>query len=132
MSEGNAWTEDVTKVVADCAYTLNYEVGMSCRFRQLPSEDGSRTIEVFLEMTHSGQEFDLTWLVKFTDSPDAGIHFELFAPPIGGGNLWVEHRGTVADLRADTRALPVFIRGYFIGRNSVATGEMAEASTPPD
>ena len=132
MTEDNAWTEDVTKVVAARAYSLNYEEGMSCRFRPIPSEDGSRTIEVLLEMTHSGQAFDLTWLVKFTDSPDTGIQFELFAPPVGGGNLWTEHRGTVAELREDAQALPVFIRGYFIGRNSVTAGEMAEASTPPD
>ena len=132
MSEDNAWTEDVTKAVADRAYTLNYEEGMSCRFRPIPSEDGSRTIEVLLEMTHSGQAFDLTWLVKFTASPDAGIDFELFAPPVGGGNLWTEHYDTVAKLREDAEALPVFIRGYFVGRNSVAIGEAAEASTPPD
>ena len=36
MSEDNAWTEDVTKVVADCAYSLNYEEGMSCRFSRYP------------------------------------------------------------------------------------------------
>ena len=132
MSEDNAWTEDVTKAVADRAYTLNYEEGMSCRFRPIPSEDGFRTIEVLLEMTHSGQAFDLTWLVKFTDSPDAGIDCELFAPPVGGGNLWTEHYDTVAKLREDAEALPVFIRGYFVGRNSVAIGEAAEASTPPD
>jgi hypothetical protein len=132
MTEDNAWTEDVTKVVADRAYSLNYEEGMTCGFRPIPSADGSRTIEVLLEMTHSGQAFDLTWLVKFTDSSDTGIHFELFAPPVGGGNLWTEHRGTVAELMEDAQALPVFIRGYFIGRNSVAAGEIAEASTPPD
>ena len=132
MTEDNAWAEDVTKVVADRAYSLNYEEGMSCRFRPIPSEDGSRTIEVLLEMTHSGQAFDLTWLVKFTDSPDTGIQFELFAPSVGGGNLWTEYRGTVAELKEDAHALPVFIRGYFIGRNSVAAGEIAEASTPPD
>ena len=83
-------------------------------------------------MTHSGQAFDLTWLVKFTDSPDTGIYFELFAPPVGGGNLWTEHYGTVAKLRQDAEALPVFIRGYFVGRNSVAVGEIAEANTTPD
>ena len=132
MSEDNAWTEDVTKVVADRAYTLNYEVGMSCRFRPIPSEDGSRTIEVLLEMTHSGQEFDLTWLVKFADSPEAGVDFELFAPPIGGGDLWTEHYDSVAKLQDATEALPVFIRGYFIGRNSVAIGEAAEANATPD
>ena len=132
MSEDNAWTEDVTKVVADRAYTLNYEEGMSCRFRPIPSEDRSRTIEILLEMTHSGQAFDLTWLVKFSDDPATGIDFELFAPPIGGGNLWVEHHDAVSTFKEDAQAISVFIRGYFVGRNSVPTEEIAEENPTPD
>ena len=132
MSEDNAWTEEVTKAVADRAYSLNYEEGMSCRFRPIPSEDGTRSIEIFLEMTHSGQAFDLTWLIKFTDNPDTGIDFELFAPPVGGGTLWAEHCSTVAKLKEDAQAIAVFIRGYFVGRNSVAVGALAEAETTPD
>lgn len=130
MSEDNAWTEEVKTAIADRAYTLNYDEGMSCRFRPLPSEDRSRTIEVYLETTHLGQPFDLTWLVRFTDSPETGIDFDLVAPADAGGSLWKNHYDTVAKLKDDAYVLPFFIRGYFVGRDSVATGASAGENTP--
>ena len=115
----SSWAEQVKQVIATRAYSLNYDEGMQCRFMPVKSEAGSHTIEVQLEMTHSGQPFDLTWFVRYADDPSAGIQFELAAPPTEGGVLWTDRYDSLDRLRADAQVLPVFIRGYFVGRKSV-------------
>lgn len=116
MSTDNAWTDEIKLALEDRAYSLNYNEGVQCRFRFLPTEDPNRTIEIFLETTHSGHPFDLTWLIRYTDNPAAGIDFELIAPPQEGGMLWKAHHDTVLAMRHDAHAIPVFIRGFFVGR----------------
>jgi hypothetical protein len=116
MSEENAWIEQVKVALEDRAYSLNYNEGMQCRFRQLPLEGATRTIEILLETTHAGHPFDLIWLTRFTDDPAAGIAFDLSAPPNEGGVLWQAHHDTVLKFREDAHAIPVFVRGFFLGR----------------
>jgi hypothetical protein len=120
MSEGTStWADQVKKVVSERAYSLNYDVGMQCRFMPVKSEQGSHTIEILMETTHLGHAFDLHWFVKYADDPSAGIQFELVAPADKGGLLWQDEYDSLERLRADAEALPVFIRGYFVGRSSV-------------
>ena len=131
MSDGNptpTWAEQVKKVIADRAYSLNYDEGMQCRFMPVKSEAGSHTIEVQMEMTHSGHPFDLTWRTTHTDDPSGQIVFELIAPPGEGGTLWKDQYDSLERLRADAQVLPVFIRGYFVGRRSVAAATPAPAA----
>jgi hypothetical protein len=128
MSEGtSSWAEQVKKVVADRAYSLNYDVGMQCRFMPVKSEQGSHTVEILMETTHLGHPFDLSWFVRFADDPLAGIQLELVAPPNEGGVLWQDRYDSLDRLRADAEALPVFIRGYFVGRRAALTA----SATPP-
>ena len=117
------WAEQVKKLISDRAYSLNYEEGMQCRFMPVKSEGGSHTIEVHLEMTHSGHPFDLNWFVRYSDAPSSDIEFELLAPPSEGGSLWSERYASLDRLRADAQVLPVFIRGYFVGRRSIAAAD---------
>lgn len=129
MSETlSSWAEQVKQVIADRAYSLNYDEGMQCRFMPMKSEAGSHTIEVLMEMTHSGHPFDLSWLVRFGDDPSSGIRFELAAPPTEGGTLWKDQYDSLDKLRADAQVVPVFIRGYFVGRKAVTNATGAEAS----
>jgi hypothetical protein len=119
MSEAtSSWAEQVKKVVSDRAFSLNYEVGMQCRFLPVKSEQGSHTIEILMETTHLGHPFDLHWFVKYADDPGAGVRFELVAPPAEGGMLWHEQHDSIDRLRADAEILPAFIRGYFVGRSA--------------
>ena len=121
MSEATtSWTEQVKRVVSERAYSLNYDVGMQCRFMPVKSEQGSHTIEILMETTHLGHPFDLQWFVKFADDPSGGIVFEIVVPPAEGGLLWHDQYDSLDRLRADARDLPVFIRGYFVGRNGGA------------
>ena len=123
MTEPNppsAWAEQVKKIVSDRAYTLNYDVGMQCRFMPVKSEQDAHTIEILMETTHLGHPFDLQWFVKYTNDEDDGIRFEVVAPPGEGGTLWDEHLGSLDRLRAEGLALPAFIRGYFVGRNAMS------------
>ena len=126
-SAAPAWADQVKKIISDRAFTLNYEVGMQCRFMPMKSEQGAHTIEILMETTHLGHSFDLQWFVKYTDEPAGGIRFELVAPADKGGLLWREEHDSLERLRADAEALPTFIRGYFVGRNSVATASVAQA-----
>ena len=121
----SSWAEQVKKVVAERAYTLNYEDGIQCRFLPLKSEQGAHTIEVLLETTHMGHPFDLSWFVKCADDAAAGIRFELVAPAGEGGMLWQDQYETLDRLRQDAQVLPVFIRGYFVGRSAAAAATAA-------
>ena len=114
-----SWAEQVKKVIADRAYSLNYDDGIQCRFMPVKSESGSHTIEVLMETTHMGHPFDLQWFVKYGDDPSAGIRFELVAPASEGGLLWRDQYDSLDRLRKDALVLPVFIRGYFVGRSFV-------------
>lgn len=116
MSEPNAWIDQVTVALEDRAYSLNYNEGVQCRYRKLPMEGAIHTIEIFLETTHAGHPFDLTWLTRFSEDPGAGIDFDLSAPANEGGLLWRAHHDTVEAFRLDAHAMPVFVRGFFIGR----------------
>jgi hypothetical protein len=128
MSEAtSSWADQVKKVISDRAYSLNYDVGMQCRFMPVKSEQGAHTIEILMETTHLGHPFDLQWFVRYADDPSAGIQFELYAPAAEGGLLWREDHQSLDRLRADAEALPVFIRGYFVGRNAVLA---AQTSAP--
>ena len=130
MSETtSSWAEQVKKVISDRAYSLNYDVGMQCRFMPIKSEEGSHTIEILMETTHLGHAFDLQWFVKYADQQSKGIRFQLVAPPAEGGMLWDEQYTTLDRLRADAEALPAFIRGYFVGRSSVPAP--AAPAAPP-
>ena len=44
-----AWADQVKKIVSDRAFTLNYDVGMQCRFMPVKSEQGAHTIEILME-----------------------------------------------------------------------------------
>jgi hypothetical protein len=113
MSEAtSSWADQVKKVISDRAYSLNYDVGMQCRFMPVKSEQGAHTIEILMETTHLGHPFDLQWFVRYADE---------------GGLLWREDHQSLDRLRADAEALPVFIRGYFVGRNAVLA---AQTSAP--
>ena len=125
----SSWAEQVKQVIATRAYSLNYDEGIQCRFMPVKSEGGSHTIEVQLEMTHSGHPFDLSWFVKYADDPSAGIRFELVAPPAEGGLLWQDGYDSLDRLRADAQVLPVFIRGYFVGRRSVLAAPTPSGET---
>ncbi len=116
MSDENPWVDQVKTALGDRAYSLNYSEGMQCRYRELPLDGATRTIEIFLETTHAGHPFDLTWLTRCTDDPASGIDFDLSAPANEGGVLWQAHHDTLLGFRGDAHAIPVFIRGYFLGR----------------
>ena len=113
------WADDVKETVAQRAYTLNYEDGVQTRVLPLQSAEGRHTWELKLEMTHSGHEFDLTWLVRWTDAEIDGIWFDLVAPPNEGATIWSEQFVSIPMFRAASEALPVFMRGFFVGRESV-------------
>jgi len=127
-SAAPAWADQVKKIISDRAFTLNYEVGMQCRFMPMKSEQGAHTIEILMETTHLGHPFDLQWFVRYGDDPSAGIRFELVAPADKGGLLWQDDFDALDRLRTDAEALPVFIKGYFVGRNSVAAAPVEQAS----
>lgn len=121
MSEQTAWPDQVRVALEDRAYSLNYSEGMQCRYKPLPDEAGIHTIEIFLETTHAGFPFDLTWRTRYSDDPAAGIDFELTAPTNEGGVLWKVHHDTLLGFRQDAHAIPVFVRGFFVGRATAAT-----------
>ena len=56
---------------------------------------------------------------RFLGSPIDGIQFELVAPPTEGGTIWSEHFTSLPMFRAASDVLPVFMRGFFVGRESV-------------
>lgn len=112
------WPEQVEKIVADRAYTLNYEDGLQCRFAPIRSEGGVHTVEIFLETSHSGDPFDLLWFVKCGDDASVPIRFEVVAPDAEGAVLWRDDFATLDRLRRNAEALPIFIRGYFAGRKA--------------
>jgi hypothetical protein len=124
MSEAEAmspWAAEVKETVAQRAYTLNYEDGVQCRVLPLQSENGRYAWEISLETTHAGQPFDLTWIVRWTDSESNGIELELIAPASEGGTLWHEAFVSVPHFSAAADVVPVFIRGYFVGREAALT-----------
>jgi hypothetical protein len=126
MSEGtSSWAEQVKKVVSDRAFTLNYEVGMQCRFMPMKSEQGAHTIEILMETTHFGHPFDLQWFVRYADDAAAGIRFQLVAPPAEGGMLWNDLYESLDRLKAEAEILPAFIRGYFVGRQAALSAQTA-------
>jgi hypothetical protein len=131
MSEPNAtnpWPDEIKVALEDRAYSLNYVEGVQCRFRPLPDEGETHAIEIFLETTHMGHPFDLTWITRYTNDPATGIDFEISAPENEGGLVWKAYHTTVLALRQDAQAIPVFIRGFFTGR---ALGlRAAEAAKP--
>jgi hypothetical protein len=114
------WSDEVKESVAKRAFSLNYEDGVQTRVLPPESAEGRHSWELKLEMTHSGHEFDLTWWVRWTDSEADGIAFELVAPPTEGATLWQEKFTSIPMFRAASDVLPVFIRGYFVGRESVS------------
>lgn len=114
--QANPWSDQIKVALEDRAYSLNYAEGVQCRFRELPVENGLKTIEIFLETTHMGYPFDLTWLTRYTDDPTRGIDFELSAPADEGGLLWQAQHDSVQKFREDAHAIPIFIRGFFVGR----------------
>ncbi|MSR35715.1 MAG: hypothetical protein EXR95_03580 [Gemmatimonadetes bacterium] len=128
MSETPTWPEQVKKVVSDRAYSLNYDDGVQCRFLPVKSEEGSHTIEILMETTHSGDPYDLQWFVKYADDPAAPIRFQLVAPETEGGVLWSDEYQSLDRLREAAQVLPVFIRGYFVGRRSAAAVGAAPAA----
>lgn len=136
MTEPSSWAEQVKAIIADRAYSLNYDEGMQCRFMPVKSEEGRHTIEIHLEMTHSGHPYDLAWFIRYADA-QGPIEFELVAPPGEGGTLWKERILELDRLKRDAQVLPVFIRGYFVGRNSVRAAALtpsapaADAAAPP-
>lgn len=132
MSEGNSWQDEVRQAVADRAYALNYEEGIQCRV--MPStppegeegeegqeQQGPRTMEVYLDLPHGGHPFGLTWMVTYTDRSVDGIAMELVAPTEEGGSLWQTHYATIDRFRTAAHGLPLFINGFFAGRDSVQT-----------
>ncbi|MGH7289549.1 MAG: hypothetical protein ACREI8_16185 [Myxococcota bacterium] len=119
------WADEVKEAVAKRAYTLNYEDGVQTRVLPLQSAEGRHVWELKLEMTHSGHEFDLTWFVRWTDAEIDGISFELVAPPTEGATIWSEHFGSLPMFRAASDVLPVFMRGFFVGRESVINRQPA-------
>ncbi len=125
MSESTSWADQVKTIISDRAYSLNYDEGMQCRFLPVASAEGSNTIEIHLEMTHSGHPFDLTWFVRYADAPSP-IQFDLVAPPGEGGMLWSDSVTTLERLKQEALVLPVFIRGYFVGRRSVEQAAAAQ------
>ena len=129
MSEPSSWAEQVKAIIADRAYSLNYDEGMQCRFMPVKSEEGRHTIEIHLEMTHSGHPYDLTWFVRYADLPGT-IESELVAPPAEGGRLWRELITDLDRLKRDAQVLPVFVRGYFVGRASVQAAAPSGATAP--
>jgi hypothetical protein len=130
MSEDTtpSWAEQVKKVVSDRAFSLNYEVGMQCRFMPIKSDQGSHTIEILMETTHLGHPFDLQWFVRHGEDPAEGIGFELVAPPAEGGTLWSDRYDSLERLRTDAEILPAFIRGYFVGRSAALSAAAASSS----
>jgi hypothetical protein len=119
MSEQtSAWVEQIKKIIADRAYTLNYDDGVQSRFMPARTEGGQHVIEVLLETTHMGHPFDLKWLVTCGDDASAPIRFEIVSPE--GGVVWRETHRSVDKLRWDAQVIPTFIRGFFAGRASVA------------
>jgi hypothetical protein len=127
-STTNTWTDEIKVALEDRAYSLNYVEGVQCRFRPLPDEGETHGIEIFLETTHMGYPFDLTWITRYTNDPTGGIDFEISAPENEGGSLWKAHHKTVLELRQDAHAVPVYIRAFFTGR---ALGVRAAEATKP-
>ena len=130
MSQGTpSWADQVKKVVSDKAYALNYDVGFQCRFMPIKSEQGRHTIELLMETTHLGHPFDLQWFVRYSDDPGVLIESELVAPGNEGGVLLSEQYESLERLRAAADDMPVFIRGYFVGRSSVLSAPPASTTT---
>lgn len=121
MSEAatNPWIEEVKQAVTRQAYSLNYDDGVQCRVLPLRQEGEWHVWEISLETTHSGYPFDLTWLVRWTELPSDGIDFELIGTAAEGGSLWHERFISTARFEAAAQVMPVFLRGYFVGRESV-------------
>lgn len=120
MSEAtNPWVEEVKQAFTSQAYSLNYEHGVQCQVLPLRQEGEWSIWEINLETTHSGYPFDLTWFVRWTDRPSDGIDFELVGTAAEGGTLWHERFVSTARFSTAAQVLPVFLRGYFVGRKSV-------------
>lgn len=119
-NEPNPWVLSVQKAVGDRAYTMVYDIGFQCQVLPLRSDEGAHTMEIRIDMTHSGFPFDLTWRVSFTDRTADGIVHELLAPEHAGGSLWKQGYASVEELAPELAGLPFFIRGYFVGRETAA------------
>jgi hypothetical protein len=114
------WSDQVKESVGKRAFSLNYEDGVQTRVLPLVSAEGRHSWELKLEMTHSGHEFDLTWRVGWSEIEAEGIWFELEAPPTEGAMLWREQFTSISRFKAASDVISVFIRGYFVGRESVS------------
>ena len=131
MSEAeatNPWVEEVKQEVARQAYSLNYDDGIQCRVLPLRKEGDWHVWEIKLETTHSGYPFDLDWFVRWTDQPSDGVDFELVGTAVQGGTLWHERFVGSQRFAMAAQVLPVFLRGYFVGRESASAQAAAEAA----
>lgn len=124
-----SWKEEVEEVIAKQAYAMNYEHGITCRVLPTRSEEGTHSMQVALDLTHSGYEFDLDWFLRFSDDRSAGVTSRLVAAEEQGGNVREEGHWTVEDLRKAAAGMPYFVHGFFAGRRSCEAAESSQVSS---
>jgi hypothetical protein len=118
MEEANTFKTEVEEILAKQALALNYEYGMTSRILPTESHEGSHTIRLLLDLTHSSLDFDMAFVVRFADDDAKGVSWELVAPDSAGGKVWAEvHRGA-EDFRRAVAGLPYWVQGFFAGRAS--------------
>jgi hypothetical protein len=118
MEEVRDFKTEVEEILAKQALALNYEYGMTSRILPTESKEGSHTIRLLLDLTHSSLDFDMAFVVRVADDAAHGISWELVAPDDAGGKVWVEvHRGA-EDFRKAVAGLPYWVQGFFAGRAS--------------
>ena len=125
QAKAKPFKTEVEEALAKQALALNYEYGMTSRILPTETKDGTHTIQLMLDLTHSSLDFDLVFTVRFGDDPSRGVSWELAAPDGAGGKVWEEVNRGAEDLRRAVTGLPFYVQGFFAGRASLgAAGQV--------
>jgi hypothetical protein len=101
---------------------MNYEHGITCRILAAPAAEGWHSFTLGLDLTHSGGDVDLEWILLFSDDRAQSVTARLVAPEEAGGELRNERYSTPEDFKKAVEGLPSFVHGFMAGRASrVAT-----------
>jgi hypothetical protein len=116
--QSKSFKTEVEELLAKQALALNYQYGMTSRIMPTESKEGSHTVQLLLDLTHSSLDFDMAFTVRFADDPSRGVFWELVAPDAAGGKVWQETQRSADDFRRAVAGLPYFVQGFFAGRAS--------------
>ena len=118
MDQAKPFRAEVEEALAKQALALNYEHGMTSRILPTETKDGTHTIQLMLDLTHSSLDFDMVFTVRFSDDRERGMSWELVAPDGAGGKVWEEVHRSAKDFKRAVVGLPFFVQGFFAGRAS--------------